>query len=48
MHFYSFARTITLQGDPSGSSKPPVDIKTQVPFWPGMAWAGQAKTELVF
>ena len=24
-----------LKGDTPGSAKPPVDIKTKVPFWPG-------------
>ena len=24
----------SLQGDPSGSSQPPIDFKTKVPFWP--------------
>ena len=32
-----------LQGDTSGCGEPPVDIKTTVPFWPGLSWPGQAK-----
>lgn len=28
--------------------KPPVDLKTIVPFWPALAWSGQAKAKLVF
>ena len=32
-----------IQGDPIGSSQPPVDFKTKVPLWPG-----QAKMELLF
>ena len=32
-----------MQGDTSGCAKPPVDLKTKVPLWPG-----QAKTELLF
>ena len=31
------APEMSLQGDSSRSSKPPVDIKTKVPFWPGLA-----------
>ena len=37
-----------VQGDPSLSSKPSVDIKTKVPFWPGQARTGQTKAELLF
>ena len=37
----------TLQGDTSGCFKPPVDIRSKVQFWPGLAWLGQAKTELL-
>ena len=37
-----------IQGDTSGWFKPPVDIKSKVPFWPGQVRAGQAKMELVF
>ena len=29
--------TTKAQGDPSGSSQPPVDFKTKVPFWPGQS-----------
>ena len=38
----------SVQGDPSGSSQPPVDFKTKVPLWPGLTWPGHAKTELLF
>ena len=31
-----------LQGDHSTCSKPPVDFKTKVLFWPGQARTGQA------
>ena len=41
-------KTATEQGDTSGWAKPPVDIKTKVSFWPGLAWPGQAKTKLLF
>ena len=34
------------QGDTAGCLKPPVDFSTEVLFWPGLAWPGQAKTEL--
>ena len=33
-----------IQGDTAGSSKPPVDIKTKVPLWPGQARPGQNVT----
>ena len=33
-----------LQGDSSRYSKPPVDFKTNVPFWPGLAWPGHSGT----
>ena len=36
------------QGDHSGRTKPPVDFKAKVPLWPGIAWPGQAKAELLF
>ena len=36
-----------LQGDHSGRTKPPVGFKTKVPLWPGLAWPGQAKAELL-
>ena len=36
-----------IQGDTAGSSKPPVDFKTQVLLWPGLYWPGQAKAELL-
>ena len=36
------------QGDHSGRTKPPVDFKTKVLLWPGLAWPGQAKAELLF
>ena len=32
-----------IQGD---IFKPPIYFKTKVPFWPGLARSGQAKTEL--
>ena len=35
-----------LQGDHSTCSKPPVDFKTKVPFWPVQAMTGQAKAEI--
>ena len=38
----------TAQGDTSRCSKPPVDFKSWVPFWPGLALPGQAKAELLF
>ena len=37
-----------LQGDHSTCSKPPVEFKTEVPFWPGQARTGQAEAELLF
>ena len=37
-----------VQGDTSGCDEPPVDFITKVPFWPGLSWPGQAKTELLF
>ena len=37
-----------LQGDNSTWSKPSVDFKTRVPFWPGQARTGQTKAELLF
>ena len=40
--------SITVQGDHSGRTKPPVDFKTQVPLWPDQASPGHAKTELLF
>ena len=36
---------LNVQGDTSGCGETPVDIKTTVTFWPGLA--GQAKTELL-
>ena len=33
-----------VQGDTSHYLKPPVDIKTKVLFWPGLAWPGQNGT----
>ena len=36
-----------IQGDPSGSSKLPVDFETKVPLWPGQARPGQAKAKLL-
>ena len=41
-------KVIKVQGDTSGWAKPPVEIKTKVLFWPGLAWRGHAKTELLF
>ena len=35
---------ITLQGDTSRWPKPPVDLKTKDPIWPGLAWPGQSGT----
>ena len=37
----------SVQDDTSGCGEPPVDFKTKVPFWPGLSWPGQAKTELL-
>ena len=37
-----------IQGDTAGSSKPPVDCKIKVPFWPSLAWPDQTKAELLF
>ena len=37
-----------VQGDHSACDKPPVDCKTKVLFWPGLAWLSQAKAELLF
>ena len=36
-----------LQSDNYTCSKPPVDFKTKVPFWPGQGRTGQAKAELL-
>ena len=36
----------SLQGDHSACGEPPVNFKTKVPFWPGLAWPSQAKAEL--
>ena len=33
-----------VQGDTVGSSKPPADFRTKVPFLPGLAWPGQSGT----
>ena len=34
-----FLRSLDLlQGDHSACGDPPVDFKTKVPFWPGLAW----------
>ena len=33
-----------VQGDTSRCAKPPVDIKTKVPLWPGQARPGQNRT----
>ena len=38
---------IKVQGDHSACSKPPVDFKTKVPFWPGRDRPGHSGT-LVF
>ena len=35
---------VTLQGETSGWAKPPVHIKSEVPFWPGLRWTGQNET----
>ena len=40
--------SITVQGDHSGRTKPPVDFKTQVPLWPDQARLDRAKAELMF
>ena len=37
-----------VQGDRARWFKPPIDMRTKVPFWPGLPWPGQAKTELLF
>ena len=37
-----------IQGDTSDCAKPPVDFKTKVLFWPGLACFGQNKAELLF
>ena len=40
----------SLQGDPSRWPKPPVDFKSKVPIWPGLAalaWPGQSGTLLL-
>ena len=37
-----------LHGDASRCLKPPVDFKTKVSFWPGLARVGQVKVELLF
>ena len=39
--------TFTIQGDNYTCSKPPVDFKIKVPFWPGQGRTGQAKAELL-
>ena len=36
--------TSFIQGDTAGSSKPPADFKTKVPFWPGLTWPGKSGT----
>ena len=36
-----------IQGDTARWFKPPVDIRTKVPIWPGQVRAGQATTELL-
>ena len=33
-----------LQGDHSACAKPPVDFKSEVLFWPGLAWPGHSGT----
>ena len=51
MHFYKLSAKVFLQSvqdDPSRCLKPPVDFRPKVPFWPGLSWPGQAKTELLF
>ena len=37
-----------ILGDPSLCLKPPVDFKTKVPFWPGLARSGQARPKRNF
>ena len=37
-----------VQGENSSCSKPPVDLRTKVPLWPGLSWPGQVITELLF
>ena len=34
---YALQRT-SLQGDTSGCDEPPADLKTKVPYWPGLFW----------
>ena len=42
---YMFSR---VQGDRAACAKPPVDFKTKVPFWLGLAWPIKVKAELLF
>ena len=42
------AYVAVIQGDTSGYGELPVDFITKVPFWHGLPWPCQAKTELVF
>ena len=44
---WTYMGTVYLQGDQAAWAKLPVDIKSKVPFWPGLPWPGQAKTELL-
>ena len=37
---------MNVQGDYSGTTKPPVDFQTKVPLWPDQARLGQAKADL--
>ena len=41
------AQVINTQSYTTRWFKPPVDIKTKVPFWPGLPGLIQAKTELL-
>ena len=34
-HFFTYRHVYTVQGDNYTCSKPPVDFRTKVPFWPG-------------
>ena len=39
---------VSVQGDHSGRTKPPIDFKTNIPLWPDQARLVQAKAELSF
>ena len=42
LHIAPSERRSPLQGDHSACSKPPVDFRTKVPLWSGLAWPSQA------